>query len=59
MQVMVMEPMRIELTGYDVVEKKATRQGNSAHVLIPPSWIGKRVKAILLESVDDTPRARR
>lgn len=56
---MVMEPMRIELTGYDVVEKKATRQGNSGHVLIPPSWIGKRVKAILLESVDDTPRPRR
>ena len=49
---MDMEPMRIELTGYDVVEKKATRQGNSAHVLIPPSWIGKRVKAILLEQVN-------
>lgn len=51
--------MRIELVGYDVVEKRATRQGNSAHILVPPSWTGKRVKAILVESIDDTPRPRR
>jgi len=48
-----MEPMRIELNGYAVVEKKATKQGNTAHVTVPIGWLGKRVRAILVEPFDE------
>jgi len=44
--------MRIEMTGYAVVEKKATKQGNTAHVTVPIAWLGKRVKAILVEPLE-------
>ena len=49
---MSMDPMKIELQGYVALEKVATPQGNSAHVTVPQSWRGKRVKVILLEPVD-------
>lgn len=44
--------MRIELKGYVALEKVAMPQGNSAHVTVPQSWRGKRVKVILLEPLD-------
>ena len=50
---MGMEPMEIRLNGYVVVEKRATKQGNTAHVTVPVAWLGKRVKAILLDPIDD------
>ena len=46
---MGMEPMEIRLKGYAAVEKVATRQGGTAHVTVPVTWLGKRVKAILVE----------
>lgn len=49
---MIMELMRIELNGYAAVEKKATKQGNSAHITVPITWLGKRVKAILVEPLE-------
>lgn len=49
----VMKEMRIELTGYSVVEKTATKTGCTAHVTVPIGWLGKRVKAILLDPIDD------
>lgn len=48
-----MDPMEIKLTGYAVIEKCATRQGGTAHVTVPVAWLGKRVKAILLEPIGD------
>jgi len=47
-----MEPMKIELSGYAVLEKCATKQGNSAHVTVPVSWIGKRVRVVLVEPLN-------
>ena len=44
-----MEQMEIRLNGYAVIEKCATKQGNTAHVTVPVAWLGKRVKAILVE----------
>jgi len=48
-----MEKMDITVSGYEVREKTVTRSGNSGHVLVPISWIGKKVKIILLEQIDD------
>ncbi len=45
--------MEIRLNGYAAVEKKATKQGNTAHVTVPVAWLGRRVKAILLEPFED------
>lgn len=48
-----MEPFQISITGYDITEKQVKKSGNSGRVYLPPSWIGKRVKVVLLEPVDD------
>jgi len=44
-----MEPMRIRMEGYEVVEKRAQKSGTSARIYVPKSWIGKLVRAILIE----------
>lgn len=41
--------MKIEIEGYEVVEKMAVKGGNSARIYVPKQWEGKKVKAILLE----------
>ena len=41
--------MKIEMEGYEVVEKKAVKGGNSARIYVPKKWEGKTVKAILIE----------
>lgn len=44
--------MRIELNGYAVLEKIATKQGNTAHVTVPVGWLGKRVRVVLVDPLD-------
>jgi putative transposon-encoded protein len=39
----------IELEGYEMLEKTVNKSGNSGRVYTPISWVGKRVKIILLE----------
>ncbi|MFO8109898.1 MAG: DUF2080 family transposase-associated protein, partial [Thermoplasmata archaeon] len=39
----VEKPMEIKMEGYEVVEKVAKKCATSARVLVPKSWIGKRV----------------
>lgn len=41
--------MKIEIEGYEAVEKTAVKGGNSSRIYVPKSWEGKKVKAILLE----------
>jgi len=41
--------VKISLTGFEVLEKEVTKGGNSGRVYVPPQWIGKRVKIILVE----------
>ena len=43
------KPMKIEMKGYEVVEKIADRGGNSARIYVPKKWEGKRVRAVLIE----------
>ena len=43
------EPMEIMMTGYEVVVKMAKKCATSARILVPKSWIGKRVRAVRLD----------
>ena len=40
---------KIQLTGYEMLEKKVNRSGNSGRVYVPVEWIWKKVKIILVE----------
>lgn len=48
-----MEKFEITIGGYDIREKKVTKSGNSGHAMVPNSWIGKRVKIILLDPIEE------
>ncbi len=37
---------------YGIVHKKATSFGNSGHVIVPSTWIGKKVIVMLIEPLD-------
>ena len=38
---------------YAFEEKTVQKTGNSAHVMVPKAWIGKKVVAVLLEPLED------
>ena len=40
---------KMTLTGFEMLEKKVNKSGNSGRVYVPVEWIGKRVKIILIE----------
>jgi len=40
---------KIQLTGFEMLEKQVNKSGNSGRVYVPLEWVGKRVKIILLE----------
>lgn len=40
---------KIQLTGYEMLEKQVNKSGNSGRIYVPIDWIGKKVKVILLE----------
>lgn len=40
---------KIELTGFEMLEKVVNTSGNSGRVYVPVEWVGKRVKIILIE----------
>jgi len=42
-------PMKIEMWGFEVVEKIAVKGGNSSRIYVPKKWEGKKVRAILIE----------
>ena len=41
--------VKLELTGYEMLEKQVNKSGNSGRVYVPMKWIGKKVKIILIE----------
>ena len=45
--------MKIELEGYQVIEKVVKPAGNSGRVYVPNNWIGKKVKILLIESLEN------
>jgi putative transposon-encoded protein len=44
--------MRVEVRAYQVIEKIVKASGTSGRVYVPPEWIGKRVKILLLEPLE-------
>ena len=40
---------RIQVTGFEMLEKQVNQSGNSGRVYVPIEWVGKQVKIILLE----------
>ena len=47
------EPMKITLDAYQVIEKVVKSGGNSGRVYVPREWVDKRVKIILMETLDE------
>lgn len=43
------KPIKMEMEGYEVVEKIADAGGNSARIYVPKHWLGKKVRAVLIE----------
>ena len=41
--------VKIELSGFEMLEKQVNKSGNSGRIYVPVEWIGKRVKVILVE----------
>ena len=41
--------VEIRMVGFEMIEKTAVKGGNSGRIYVPPSWIGKRVKVVLIE----------
>lgn len=44
-----MKETKIQLTGFEMLEKQVNKSGNSGRVYVPVEWIGKKVKIVLLE----------
>ena len=44
-----MKQTKIQLLGFEMLEKQVNKSGNSGRVYVPVEWIGKRVKVVLLE----------
>ena len=43
------KPIQMRMEGFEVVEKIADKGGNSARIYVPKHWIGKKVRAVLVE----------
>ena len=41
--------IKMQMEGYEVVEKVADAGGNSARIYVPKHWVGKKVRAVLIE----------
>lgn len=44
-----MRETKIQLVGFEMLEKVVNKSGNSGRVYVPIEWVGKNVKIILLE----------
>ncbi|MBU2099780.1 MAG: DUF2080 family transposase-associated protein [Candidatus Diapherotrites archaeon] len=39
----------LRMEGFEVLEKVAESSGNSGRIYVPKKWIGKKVRAVLIE----------
>jgi len=37
------------MQGFEVVEKIAVKGGNSSRIYVPKKWVGKKIRAVLIE----------
>jgi putative transposon-encoded protein len=45
--------IEVKLEAYQVIEKKVKSSGNSGRVYVPKEWVGRRVKVLLLDPLDE------
>lgn len=43
-----MKETKIQLKGFEMLEKQVNKSGNSGRVYVPVEWVGKKVKIVLL-----------
>ena len=48
-KVKIPKEARIQLVGYEMLEKLVNKSGNSGRVYVPVEWVGKKIKIILIE----------
>jgi len=44
--------MEVTLNAFQVLEKVVANSGTSARVYLPKQWVGKKVKILLVESLE-------
>jgi putative transposon-encoded protein len=45
--------MEIKINAYQIIEKTVKPSGNSGRIYAPIDWVGKKVKIILLEPLEE------
>ena len=45
----MLKETQIKIKGFEMLEKRVNKSGNSGRVYVPVEWVGKRVKIILVE----------
>jgi putative transposon-encoded protein len=48
------EPMEITTRAYEVIERSVKPMGNSGGVYLPKDWIGKNVKILLIDPLEQS-----
>ena len=52
-QISAEKPMRVEVEGYEAIEKIVKPGGNSGRVYVPIDWLSCRVKVIRIEPITE------
>lgn len=49
MKAVAKRPISLQMEGYEIIEKVAESSGNSGRIYVPKKWIGKKVRAVLIQ----------
>ena len=49
MKSVLRKPISMEMEGFEIIEKTVEPSGTSARIYLPKKWIGKKVRAVLIE----------
>lgn len=52
-KIFIMEKMDVTTKAFEVLEKRVKKSGTSGRVYVPRGWVGKKVKVLLLETLDE------
>jgi putative transposon-encoded protein len=44
----------VELKAFEIVDKTVKPAGHSGRIYLPKTWVGKRVKVVLLEELEES-----
>ena len=50
---MASKEMKVTMDAYEIIEKVVKASGNSGRVYVPIDWVGKRVKILLIEPLEE------